>query len=318
MKFLKTVLILSAMAAMLALTGCTACDNTSSSSMDSSSSMPPSSAPASEFEGSVLPDSEMEPSGSMDESMNPDTSSSMIPTLSTDFSEIGALSGEQVVWGPGRQVDSENRPIACIDLQKKYAANNCWFIGEEKDKIYLTFDEGYENGYTPQILDVLKEKEVPAVFFVTMHYAKTNPDLIQRMIDEGHMVGNHSDKHPNYTTLPLDQVQTDLMSLHDYMKETYDYTMSVFRYPEGAFSDQTTALIGEIGYKQLFWSFAYNDWDPENQPATADAQKRIVDAAHDGAIYLLHAVSKANTEALPAAIDEIRAKGFEFEIFFEG
>jgi len=242
----------------------------------------------------------------------------MIPTLSTDFSEIGALDGKQVTWGPGRHKDESNRPTDCIGLQEKYGKHNAYFIGNEKGKIYLTFDEGYENGYTSKILDVLKDKKVPAVFFVTKHYAKTNPELIQRMIDEGHVVGNHSDKHPNFTTLPLDAAQNDIMSLHNYMKETYNYDMSLFRYPEGAFSEQTLALVGKMGYKQLFWSFAYNDWDPEKQPATEDAYKRIVDAAHDGAIYLLHAVSSANTAALPNAIDTLRSNGFEFALFNEG
>ncbi|RPF47399.1 peptidoglycan-N-acetylmuramic acid deacetylase [Hydrogenoanaerobacterium saccharovorans] len=318
MKFLKTALILAAMTAMVTLSGCTACNNlkgtTTSSVPPVTSSVPPatSSAPAiTSSEGSVLPS---EPKTS---SSTPSPSGTMVPTLSTDFSEIGALDGKQVTWGPGRQKDEVNRPTACLQLQKKYGKYNAYFIGSEKGKLYLTFDEGYENGYTSKILDVLKDKKVPAVFFVTMHYVKTNPELIQRMIDEGHVVGNHSDKHPNFTTLPLDAAQTDIMSLHNYMKDNYNYNMSLFRYPEGAFSEQTLALVNKIGYKQLFWSFAYNDWNPDKQPPVEDATNRMVDAAHDGAIYLLHAVSSANTAALPKAIDTLRNQGYEFVLFNE-
>lgn len=319
MKFLKMTLILSVIAASLSLAGCTACDNTdmSSSSIPEVSSSLPSSEPSIESgEESVLPSEPNMTSSEADPDLN--TSSSMIPAMVTDFSEIGDLGAESVVWGPGKHKDENNHPTDLDPFQSKYEKYNCWFVGKEPKTIYLTFDEGYENGYTPKILDALKEKNVPAIFFVTMHYAKSNPELIQRMIDEGHVVGNHSDTHHNYTTLPLDAVQNDILSLHNYIEETYGYTMNVFRYPEGVFSEQTVALIGELGYKQMFWSFAYSDWNPEKQPSTEDAYDRIVGGAHDGAIYLLHAVSKANTEALPGAIDTLREKGYEFKLFDEG
>ena len=318
MKFFKMALLVSALTGALTLTGCTACDNTNTSSSmppETSSSIPSSEPDILSGEESILPS---EPNPSDNEASMPDnTSSSMIPAMSTDFSEIGALDGKQVVWGPGRHRDEKNHPTDVDPFQEKYEKYNCWFVGKEKNTIYLTFDEGYENGYTPKILDALKEKNVPAIFFVTMHYVKSNPEIIQRMIDEGHIVGNHSDKHPNYTNIPLDAAQKDAMSLHEYMAENFNYNMSVFRYPEGAFSEQTVALIDKLGYKQLFWSFAYNDWDPEKQLSTDEAYEKIVGAAHDGAIYLLHAVSSSNTEALPRAIDTLREKGFEFKLFDE-
>lgn len=325
MKFLKTALILSAMAAMVALSGCTACDNTNtSSSMPSTSSSSPSTSSSLPSEsGSVLPSdgsSALDNDDNTSSNSDHSTSSSTVPTLSTDFSEIGALDGSLVKWGPGTHRDGRNRPSDLDPLQEKYEKYNCWFIGKEKGKIYLTFDEGYENGYTEKILDVLKDKDVKAIFFVTGHYVKSNPELVQRMIDEGHMVGNHSDKHPvngGYTTLPIDAVQDDVMSLHNMVKEQFGYDMSVFRYPEGAFSEQTAALLGKMGYKQLFWSFAYNDWNADKQPDPAEARKKIVDSAHDGAIYLLHAVSSTNTAVLPDVIDELRGKGYEFALFDE-
>ncbi|MEG1428577.1 MAG: polysaccharide deacetylase family protein [Hydrogenoanaerobacterium sp.] len=322
MKLLKTVMLFSALSAALTLAGCTACDSMSSSSVppEASSSISSSEPDTTSGEESVIPSlpedgSSMPPAGEAEPPAN--TSSSMIPAMSADFAEIGALDGKQVVWGPGRHKDANNHPTDIDTFQEKFGKYNCWFVGKEKGNIYLTFDEGYENGYTAKILDVLKDKKVPAIFFVTKHYVKTNPELIQRMIDEGHIVGNHSDKHPNYTTIPLDAAQADAMSLHNYVKENFNYNMSVFRYPEGAFSEQTVALLNKMGYKQLFWSFAYNDWDQNKQPTTEEAYNKIVSAAHDGAIYLLHAISKANTEALPRAVDMLREKGFEFKLFDE-
>ena len=317
MKLLKTALIACALGATLALAGCTACDSASSAISSEISSMESSMSSLDESIMSSEPDSSSD-SSMMDESSSMmDETSSMVPTLGTDFAEIGALDGDPVTWGPGRQVDDQNRPIACMELQQRFGKYNCYFIGEAAKKIYLTFDEGYENGFTPQILDILNEKNVKAVFFVTMDYVKREPELIQRMIDEGHIVGNHSTKHPvnGYPSLPLDAVQEDLITLHDYVKENFQYDMSLFRYPAGIFNEQDVALISKIGYRQVFWSFAYADWNPDEQPDTAKAFERVSGAAHDGAIYLLHAVSKTNVDILPGVIDKLRADGYEFVLF---
>ena len=184
------------------------------------------------------------------------------------------------------------------------------------EKIYLTFDEGYENGYTADILDTLKEKGVHAVFFVTLPYVKAQPDLVQRMIDEGHTVGNHSNKHITYPSLSLEEAKEDLMSLHQYMLDTYQYKMSVFRFPEGNFSEQTLALVQSCGYKSLFWSFAYQDWYTDNQPNPSDALNSMLNKAHPGAIYLLlHAVSSTNAQVLGDFIDGMQEKGYVFADF---
>lgn len=240
---------------------------------------------------------------------------SVSPTMSTDFAEIGALNGEALGWGPGGPVDSENRSQGAVAYQEKYGKYDAYFIAPSSEKIYLTFDEGYENGYTADILDTLKEKGVHAVFFVTLPYVKGQPELVQRMIDEGHIVGNHSNKHITYPSLSLEEAKEDLMSLHQYMLDTYQYKMTVFRFPEGNFSEQTLALVQSCGYKSLFWSFAYKDWYTDNQPNPADALSSMLNKAHPGAIYLLHAVSATNAQVLGDFIDGMQEKGYVFSDF---
>ncbi len=213
-------------------------------------------------------------------------------------------------WGPGSEGDEKNRPLYAITAQKNYGTKFGSSYLMDDDKIYLTFDEGYENGYTEKILDVLKEKNVKAVFFVTLPYAKDEPELVQRMIDEGHIVGNHSTAHLSFPSMTLEEAYEDIKTLHDYMIEHFDYEMTLFRFPMGESSDRTQALLQEMGYTSVFWSFAYRDWETDNQPEREEALQTITERAHPGAVYLLHAVSKTNTELLPEIIDYFRAEGY--------
>lgn len=217
-------------------------------------------------------------------------------------------------WGQGTNFDEKNRPKGALNAQNTYGGYDALYIAEESPAIYLTIDEGYENGYTAKILDVLKEKNCPAVFFVTMDYVKQNPDLIQRMIDEGHVVGNHSVTHPA-AGLPSQSIDTqaeELMALHRYVKENFDYDMYLFRYPAGIHSDQSLALVQQLGYKSVFWSFAYRDWLTDDQPDPTAALQQVTNRLHPGAIYLLHAVSSTNTQIMGAFIDHARAQGYTF------
>lgn len=215
-------------------------------------------------------------------------------------------------WGQGTQVDSDKRPVSCTQFQNKYGKYSAVFIKDNTKKIYLTFDEGYENGYTSKILDSLKEKKVPAVFFVTYDYAKRNHDLVQRMIDEGHVVGNHSYTHPSMPTLSLSKASDEITKMHSYVKENFNYTMTLFRPPMGEFSERTLALAQSLKYKSVFWSFAYVDWNPQKQMGADKAYKKVVGGLHNGAVYLLHAVSKDNAEILGSFIDEAKKEGYEF------
>ncbi len=237
------------------------------------------------------------------------------PAISAKYEDIASLPSSQVQWGPGNRLDKDGRPEAPVQLQEKYGKYGTYFIGPDNGKIYLTFDEGYENGYTEAILDTLKEKGVSAVFFITYPYAKANPQIVARMIDEGHVVGNHSTKHPNMTTISLDECKTEIMTLHDYVLQNFGYEMWLFRPPEGAFSEQTLALTHSLGYLTVLWSFAYKDWDVNHQIGYDAALAATTKSPHSGGIYLLHAVSKDNAEILGAYIDKIRAAGYEFSPF---
>ncbi len=217
-------------------------------------------------------------------------------------------------WGMGPHYDEKNRPLDAVNAQKNYSQYGSSYVMDD-NKIYLTFDEGYENGYTAKILDVLKEKKVKAVFFITMSYAKNHADLVQRMIDEGHIVGNHSTNHKAFPTLSLDEAYEDVKELHDYVYARFGYTMKLFRFPEGVSSDRMQALLKEMGYTSVFWSFAYRDWESDNQPEQKEAFAKITERLHPGAIYLLHAVSSTNTELLPYIIDDFRLRGYELALY---
>ena len=224
---------------------------------------------------------------------------------------LDSLSTKKVVWGFGK-IENHAQPSEPLGLQetfKNYKAK--WLLDDEK-KIALTFDEGYENGFTPAILDTLKEKGVQAIFFVTYDFAKENPKLIDRMIEEGHTLGNHSFHHYSMDELTPDTAKEEIAFLHSYIKEKHNYTMSYFRFPKGEFSEQSLKIAEDLGYTSVFWSYAYEDWDTENQPEETKAFTDICEATHPGEILLLHAVSKTNADILGKVIDDIRQQGFEF------
>lgn len=295
---------------LLALTltvGLSACTTDRGEERPSSQSEPQSSmAASSEPEPEPEPEPEWEPG---------DPYPYAKPALGTNFPVVAQLSGQAVTWGPATNMDEKNRPLACLQLQEQYGEYNVNFIGPDEKRIYLTFDEGYENGNTADILDILKEKQVQAVFFVTGHYCKTNPELVQRMIDEGHIVGNHSMNHPNFTTITPEEMYAEIKDLHDYVEEQFGYSMFLFRYPEGVFSEQSLAVLQDAGYQTSFWSYAYNDWDQNNQPDPDTAYRKVTGALHPGAIYLLHAVSETNSEILGSFIDEARAQGYTVSVY---
>lgn len=238
-------------------------------------------------------------------------------TMNNTQIDISSLSTKSEGWGPGTDCDDKNRPRSALSYQEKYGKYNANFIVPDSNKVYLTFDEGYENGCTPAILDTLKAKNVKAVFFVTSQFTKQNPELVQRMIDEGHAVGNHSVTHPSkgLPSQSVEKQQNEVMELHNYIKENFNYEMHLFRYPAGLFSEQSLAIVNNCNYKSVFWSFAYLDYDTANQPDPAKALEKVKSRLHPGAIYLLHAVSTTNTEILGDFIDYIRAEGYEIGLF---
>ena len=228
-----------------------------------------------------------------------------------DLSGLDKLENEKKGWGQGVQVDSRNRPISCDSYQTKYGQYGAVFIMPDTSKtMYLTFDEGYENGYTAKILDTLKAKKCSAVFFVTMPYVKQNPDLVRRMIDEGHIVGNHSVNHKSMPTLSTETAAQEIIGLHNYVKENFGYEMTLFRPPRGDWSTRTLEIANRLHYKTILWSYAYLDYDVNNQMGVDKAFPKVTGSAHNGSVYLLHAVSKDNAEMLGDVIDAFRADGY--------
>lgn len=233
---------------------------------------------------------------------------------------VSALSTEILNWGQGSNVDEYNRPTDTLGYNEKYKNYTADFvIPTTEKKIYLTLDEGYEYGCTPTILSTLKEKNVKAVFFVTKPYVESQPDYIRQMINDGHIVGNHSVTHPSagIPSLSVENQTQEVMGLHDYIKQNYDYDMYLFRFPAGKFSEQSLAVLNNCGYRSVFWSFAYLDYDVENQPDEQESLQKMLDKLHPGAIYLLHAESWTNTNVLGQFIDKAREAGYEFALYSE-
>jgi peptidoglycan-N-acetylmuramic acid deacetylase len=220
---------------------------------------------------------------------------------------------------PTKDGTPSGEPPDVLELLKKYSG---YYLGDTSKKIiYLTFDEGYENGYSSKILDSLKENSVKAAFFVTTDYIKRNPDLIKRMVTEGHLVCNHTTTHPSMAQAAVKDKTKFEKEFTDCEKAFEDVTGTkmpkFFRPPMGKYSELSLYYTQSLGYKTIFWSFAYKDWLPENQPSIEAAKKIIMGRTHNGGIFLLHAVSKTNTAIMDSILKEWKAKGFEFKTLNE-
>ncbi len=181
-------------------------------------------------------------------------------------------------------------------------------------RMYLTFDCGYEyQNLTADILDTLKEKNVKASFFCTLSYLEKNPELVQRMINEGHIVGNHSATHPVFPDISHDEMTTEVVKVDQYLHYNFNYTSGYFRYPSGTYSEDSLHHLTSIGKKSIFWSVAYGDWDTANQKGADYAFETVTARYHPGAVILLHAVSQDNADALGRMIDDAKAKGYTFK-----
>lgn len=184
---------------------------------------------------------------------------------------------------------------------------------KDSNFIYLTFDLGYEAGYTEQILDVLKENNVKAAFFITGHYLNTNTDLVKRMIEEGHIVGNHTVNHKSLVDLSDEEIKDEIMNLHKALYDKLGYEMTYFRPPKGEFSERVLKIAKDLGYTTVLWSNAYDDWDENNQGREDYGKSKILDNLHNGCVLLLHGTSKDNCNILDSVIKETISKGYEFK-----
>lgn len=230
--------------------------------------------------------------------------------------EVAQVTNMKEIYNWGLSFKEEGKkPMIDVEetLLKQYDA---YYVGDEENKkIYLTFDAGYENGYTSSILDVLKEQQVKAAFFVVGNYIEKSPDLVKRMVEEGHIVANHTYHHKDMATLS---------NKEDFLKELGDletlYESVVgskmpkyYRPPQGKFTTNQLIWAKEAGYKTCFWSLAYVDWDPEKQPTREEAIEKLSTRIHPGSIVLLHSTSETNALILEDMIKQWKSMGYEID-----
>ncbi|HLR80859.1 MAG TPA: delta-lactam-biosynthetic de-N-acetylase [Bacillota bacterium] len=216
-------------------------------------------------------------------------------------------------WGYKKNTNHEIPDVGKYkQILERYGA---YFVDDSGEKnIYLTFDNGYEQGYTEDVLDVLKKEKVPATFFVTGHYVKNEPELVKRMVDEGHIIGNHSYHHPDFTIITKEAMQTELEELEEAVAEVSDQKqLKYLRPPRGLFSEKTLKWANELGYIHIFWSLAFADWNVDQQKGWEYAFDQVMEQVHPGAIVLLHTVSSDNAEALSHLIQELKKQGYTFK-----
>jgi Predicted xylanase/chitin deacetylase len=232
------------------------------------------------------------------------------PAINDGFSQATNAGKE---WGvcfpdPGKTPDGEET----ADYLQKYDA---YFAGNGNEKaIYLTFDSGYESGFTESILDTLKTDHVPAAFFVTGNYIKKHPEIINRMVSEGHIVGNHTMTHPDMTTLNKSGFAKQLTGAEDaYRTATGSEMLKYYRPPCGVYSEANLKLAKDLGYKTIFWSLCYNDYADYRCPSKAEAFSKLLPRIHPGAVILLHSTCKTSAQILDELINRYRDMGYEFK-----
>lgn len=245
----------------------------------------------------------------------------------SDLSDVNALSralfsdsGNATSWYPGKternlttgEVTYKwDRAADTLALLDKYGA--IYRRHTDENVVYFTFDCGYENGWTEPILDVLKEKNVPGMFFLVGHYVDTADTVIRRMIDEGHLLGNHTNNHPDLTTVDAQTFIKELTDLEDKVKEKFPDAppMRYMRPPEGACNEWSLAMAQKMDYTTVLWSWGHHDWVENDQPDPASALEKAKQGLHPGAVYLFHCVGSTNPAILGDLIDYIRAEGYE-------
>lgn len=216
-------------------------------------------------------------------------------------------------WGLSFQEEGK-APVIDVDKEKLQELNGYYLGNEEDKKIYLTFDAGFENGNTKKILDALKENDVKAAFFLVGNYLETCPDIVKRMVDEGHIVGNHTYHHRDMATLTTKEAfMKEITDLEVLYKEIIGTDMLKFyRPPQGKYSNEQLQWAREEGYKTCFWSLAYVDWDEKKQPSREQAMEKLTKRIHPGAIVLLHSTSSTNGEIIGEIIKEWKNMGYSF------
>ncbi len=228
-----------------------------------------------------------------------------------------SLSNKKIGWGIKRNDNHEQPDVGSKNREVLEKNNGITLGNKENQYIYLTFDEGYEAGYTSKIMEILKNNNVKATFFITAHFLNTQPELVQKMILEGHIIGNHTVNHKSMPDLTDEQINSEVMNLHKTIYEKFGYEMKYIRPPKGEFSERTLSVTSSLGYKTVMWSFAYEDWNENKQPNEEKAKEKILNNLHNGEIMLLHGNSKTNTDILDSIIKEAKNMGYEFKALDE-
>ena len=246
--------------------------------------------------------------------------------------ELARLSHENRQLTEGRDYDkTDNKPYAWwFKRNDDHTRSGCqedfditvydayYTVPVNDKRIFLTFDCGYENGFTPDILDTLKEEGVQAAFFVTQTFIRDNVELTKRMKEEGHLVCNHTVTHPSMPSKSIDEQKNEILSCENCMKEATGYDMDLFfRPPKGEYSQRTLQLADDLSYTTIFWSMAYLDYDVNNQPGAEHVVEHFAKYHHPGAIPLMHNVSKANHDALKRVIRLLKNEGYSFGSLYE-
>ena len=219
---------------------------------------------------------------------------------------------ETGAWGLSYNTEIPQGPAG----QAQLAGYDAAYIGDTTQKVlYLTFDAGYENGCTEKILDALKKHEVPAAFFLVGNYLEKNPDLVRRMVAEGHTVGNHTMHHPDMSKISdLESFSRELTGLEElYRNITGQEMPKYYRPPQGIYSEDNLKMAKDLGYRTVFWSLAYVDWNNDSQPTAQQAFDKLLPRIHNGAVILLHSTSKTNAEILDSLLTKWEELGYRFE-----
>ena len=224
-----------------------------------------------------------------------------------------AASGEITNWGLSFQQEGQ-APIGNADSEY-LAQYNALYRGPEGEKVlYLTFDAGYENGHTAQILDVLQKHGVPATFFLVGNYLETEPELVCRMVKEGHTVGNHTYTHPDMSAIATEEAFREELTKNEelYREITGEEMAKLYRPPQGKFCQSNLRMAQELGYRTVFWSLAYVDWYEDDQPTKEEAFQKLIPRLHPGAVVLLHSTSATNAAILDELLTRWEELGYTF------
>ena len=229
---------------------------------------------------------------------------------------IGIFLADTVETGSwGLSFQTEGQPPVGPANSAVLARYDAAYLGNTGEQVlYLTFDAGYENGCTAQILDILKKNQVPAAFFLVGNYLEKNPDLVRRMVAEGHTVGNHTMHHPDMSKISDKAAfSKELLELEALFKEITGKNMpKYYRPPQGIYSEENLKMAKELGYKTVFWSLAYVDWQNDKQPSADYAMSKLLPRTHNGAVVLLHSTSTTNAQILDELLTKWKAMGYTF------